>query len=107
MATGVWLWPAHTITLAAPWPGEVIRDGDAVTVRGEDYVVSVTDCVAVSGDRVEAGAPFATIDEDRWATVSVRPIDAPAAPAFSSPDLAAGWLAVTRDPRPLLGLRPH
>jgi 4-aminobutyrate aminotransferase-like enzyme/Ser/Thr protein kinase RdoA (MazF antagonist) len=104
VATGVGLWPAHSVTLAAPWPGAVIRDGDTVTIRGDHHVVSVTDAVAVSGDRVEAGAPFATIDEGRWATVTVRPVHAPAAPAFSSPELAAGWLALVRDPRPLLGL---
>ena len=104
VAIGVGLWPAHATTLAAPWPGDVLRDGHTVAVRGEHYVVSVTDCVAVAGDRVEAGAPFATIDEDAWATVMVRPVDAPVASAFSTPELAAGWLAVTRDPRPLLGL---
>jgi 4-aminobutyrate aminotransferase-like enzyme len=104
VATGVWLWPAHSITLAAPWPGDLIRDGDTVTLRGQHYVVSVTDCVAVSSDRVDEGAPFATIDEDGWATVTVQPIGAPAAPAFTTADLAPGWLAMTRDPRPLIGL---
>jgi 4-aminobutyrate aminotransferase-like enzyme/Ser/Thr protein kinase RdoA (MazF antagonist) len=104
VATGVWLWPALTMTLAAPWPGDLIRHGDAVTVRGEHHDVSVTNCVAVSGDRVEAGAAFATIDENAWATVTVQPVDAPRVPVFTSPELAAGWLAVARDPRPLLGL---
>ena len=89
VATGVGLWPALATTLAAPWPGAVIRSGDAVSV---------------AGDHVEAGAPFATIDEDRWAHVTVQPVDAPPAPPFCTAALAPGWLALTCDPRPLLGL---
>jgi 4-aminobutyrate aminotransferase-like enzyme len=34
----------------------------------------------------------------------VRPTGAPTAPQFTSAELAPGWLAMTRDPRPLLGL---
>ena len=104
VATGISLWPAHAVTLAAPWAGDVIRHGDGVAVRGDGFVVTVSAADAVASGRVEAGAPFATIGEDRWTTVTIQPIDAPEAPSFSPPDLAAGWLAVTRDPRPLLGL---
>ena len=63
VSTGVALWPAHASTLAAPWPGRVGAEGGAVTLRGADYVVTVSHAVAVAGAHVEAGAPFATIDE--------------------------------------------
>jgi 4-aminobutyrate aminotransferase-like enzyme len=36
--------------------------------------------------------------------VTVRQVGAPVAPAFTTAELAPGWLALTRDPRPLLGL---
>jgi len=36
--------------------------------------------------------------------VGVRPVGAPEAPPFTRAELAPGWLALTRDPRPLLGL---
>ena len=104
VATGVDLWPALSTTLAAPWRGDVVRSGDAVAVRGDPFVVTVTGGVAVAGDRVEAGAPFATVDEERWTTVTVQPVDAPTAPPFCRSELAVGWSAVTADPRPLLGL---
>lgn len=104
MATGVSLWPAHATTLAAPWAGTVVRDGVTVTLRGERHRVSVTAAEPVSGERVEAGTPFATIAESAWATVTIQPVDAPVAPAFTRSELAPGWLALTRDPRPMLGL---
>lgn len=102
--TGLWLWPARAVTLSAPWPGEVLDDGGVVTIRGADCVLSIANAVAVSGGSVAEGDPFATVEEDGWAVVTVQPVGAPAAPTFCSPDVAAGWLAVTRDPAPLLGL---
>ncbi len=104
VATGVSLWPARRLTLAAPWSGEVVCDGDAVSLLGTEFVITVSGGADVSGDAVAAGAPFATLDEDAWATVTVRPVDTAAAPAFTTSELAPGWLALSRDPGPLLGL---
>jgi 4-aminobutyrate aminotransferase-like enzyme/Ser/Thr protein kinase RdoA (MazF antagonist) len=104
VATGLALWPAHATTLSAPWAGQVSSEGGAVVLRSDDYVVTVTDAVAVAGEHVDAGAPFATIDENTWSSVSIRPAAAPVAPPFVPADLATGWRAVARDPRPLLGL---
>ena len=47
---------------------------------------------------------MATLTGGGWTTIGVRPTGAPVAPAFSSAELAPGWAALTRDPRPLLGL---
>ena len=104
VSTGTALWPAHSTTLSAPWPGRVSTEAGAVVLHGTDYVVTVSAAVAVAHDAVDTGAPFATIDEDRWSTVTIRPVAAPAAPPYVPADLARGWLALTRDARTLLGL---
>lgn len=104
VATGVAIRPANATTLAAPWPGRVVVDGGAVAVHGAEYVVTVADAVPVASDEVASGAPFATISEQAWSTVTIQPVTAPVAPQFVPDDLAPGWLAQTRDPRPLLGL---
>jgi 4-aminobutyrate aminotransferase-like enzyme/Ser/Thr protein kinase RdoA (MazF antagonist) len=104
VATGISLWPARTLTLTAPWPGQVSLSGDAVIVRGDGFAVTVTGADRVSGDRVEAGTPFVTVDENTWATVTLTPANGPTVPPFTSTDLAPGWLTVARDPGPLLEL---
>jgi 4-aminobutyrate aminotransferase-like enzyme/Ser/Thr protein kinase RdoA (MazF antagonist) len=105
VATGIALWPATATELVAPWPGELTRDGGRLTLRGADNELTVSGAdVAAAAGHVEAGDLLASAPADGWTQVTVRPSGAPEAPAFSSIELAAGWLAVTRDPRPLLGL---
>jgi 4-aminobutyrate aminotransferase-like enzyme/Ser/Thr protein kinase RdoA (MazF antagonist) len=105
VATGIGMWPATLTELFAPWEGELTTDGDRLTIRGADYTLSVTGAdVSAPGGRVEAGDRLAAARRGRWTALSVRPSGAPWSPAFVSTELAAGWLAVTRDPRPLLGL---
>ncbi|MBJ7337782.1 aminotransferase [Mycolicibacterium sp.] len=102
VATGLSLWPAETVTLVAPWPGEVLRSNGEFTLRGKDFEMTVTgDPIA---DHVEAGAPLTPAAAGAWITVSVRPAGAPVAPAFTTAELAPGWVALSRDPRPLFGL---
>ncbi|MDT7757334.1 MAG: hypothetical protein QOH27_3232, partial [Mycobacterium sp.] len=106
VATGIGLWPATATELVAPWPGELTRDGGRLTLRGADNELTVSGAdVAAAAGHVEAGDLLASAPADGWTQVTVRPSGAPEAPAFGSIELAAGWLAVTRDPRPLLGLR--
>jgi 4-aminobutyrate aminotransferase-like enzyme/Ser/Thr protein kinase RdoA (MazF antagonist) len=102
VATGLSLWPAQPATLVAPWPGEIIPSHGEFTLRGAEYELTVTG--AATGERVEAGAPLVTVAEGGWTTVSVRPVGSPMAPALTTAELAPGWLALSRDPRPLLGL---
>jgi 4-aminobutyrate aminotransferase-like enzyme/Ser/Thr protein kinase RdoA (MazF antagonist) len=103
--TGISLWPAQTTTVTAPWSGVLDHVGDELVLRGEHYELTVTgaDLTATAG-HVEAGAPLATAAADRWSEISVRPVGAPPAPAFTTAELAPGCLALTRDPGPLLGL---
>jgi 4-aminobutyrate aminotransferase-like enzyme/Ser/Thr protein kinase RdoA (MazF antagonist) len=105
VSTGIELWPAALTELFAPWEGELTANGDRLTLRGADYELTLTGADAsASGGRIEAGELMAAARRGRWTQLCVRPTGAPESPAFASPELAAGWLAVARDPRPLLGL---
>jgi 4-aminobutyrate aminotransferase-like enzyme/Ser/Thr protein kinase RdoA (MazF antagonist) len=100
--TGISLWAASTTRLVAPWDGQIV--GDGLTLRGADYEVTMTGVSAVASGRVSAGQPMAEAPAEQWVDIGVRPVGAPAAPLFTRFEMAPGWLALTRDPRPLLGL---
>ncbi|MDT5064863.1 MAG: hypothetical protein QOK02_1018, partial [Mycobacterium sp.] len=102
--TGISLWPAQGATVTAPWPGVVDHSGGELALRSEHYELTVTGADATATGHVETGTVLATAAADRWFEVFVRPVGAPPAPAFSTAELAPGWLALTRDPAPLLGL---
>ncbi|MBO0679510.1 aminotransferase [Mycolicibacterium sp. S2-37] len=104
--TGVGVWAAQPVSLAAPWDGQVIDLGsDEVTLRGRDHEVTLAGVrpVASTGS-VRAGEPLAECPAGRWTEVTVREAGAPHAPRLVRPELAAGWLTQVRDPAPLLGL---
>jgi 4-aminobutyrate aminotransferase-like enzyme/Ser/Thr protein kinase RdoA (MazF antagonist) len=107
--TGVGLWPAEAVTLVAPWDGEMSASGaDAVTLRGESHELTLTGVAPRAAiGAVRAGDALADAAADRWAELTVRPVGAPPAPRFTRPEIAAGWLAQVRDPRPLFGLDDH
>ncbi len=107
VATGISLWPSTTAAVVAPWEGEVVdRDEGGVTLRGRDYELTLAGVMSppALGVRLHAGAPLAAIEAAKWAELSVRPVGAPSAPRLVSAELAKGWLALTRDPRQVLGL---
>ena len=56
------------------------------------------------GTRLRAGDALAEAAAGRWTELSVRPVGAPVAPRLTRAELAQGWLALTRDPRAVLGL---
>lgn len=106
--TGVRLWPAQPLPLAAPWDGVIVDLGvDTVTVRGGEYEVTLSGVRPVAGaTTVRAGDPAAEAAAGQWADVAVRPVGAVRAPMLVRPEVAPGWLAQARDPRPVLGLPP-
>ena len=106
VATGMSLWPATPTAVLAPWPGEIVSASGEFTLRGGDYELTITGDVAAADGHVESGVTLTTIPADRWTDVNVRPAGTPVAPTFTSAELAPGWLATSRDPRPLLGLPP-
>ena len=97
----------------APWDGEVVdrRDDTRHDPRSRTRADACR-CHAGTGPRAPGCGP-GTRSRDaaagRWAELSVRPVGAPPAPQLASAELAKGWLALTRDPRRLLGLpaMPH
>jgi 4-aminobutyrate aminotransferase-like enzyme/Ser/Thr protein kinase RdoA (MazF antagonist) len=102
VATGISLWAASTTRLVAPWHGQIV--GDGLTLRGADYELTLIGVSFVASGSVAAGQPLADAPAEQWVEVGVRPVGAPAAPLLTRSEPAPGWLALTRDPRPLLGL---
>lgn len=104
--TGLQCWPAAPTPVTAPWDGEVVqRADDRVVLRAGGYDLTLAGVTVRAGvGDVRAGEMLGEAPAGRWITVTVQPTEAPAAPSFCRPELAPGWLAVTRDPRALLGL---
>src|SRR6185295_13158698 len=99
VATVISVWAASATRLVAPWDGEI----DGSTLRGAEYELTLSGVDVPSGS-VRAGDPLGEVPAGTWVEAGVRPVGAPVAPPFVRPELAPGWLALTRDPRPLLGL---
>lgn len=75
--TGLSIWPAERLELAAPFDGEVIdRSPDSVTLRGAEYELTLTGISSASG----AGDALGMAEPGRWTHVALRPIGAPRAP---------------------------
>ncbi|KMO84293.1 4-aminobutyrate aminotransferase [Mycolicibacterium chubuense] len=107
VATGISVWTAPdagATALVAPWDGEVETSADRITLRGNGFELHLIGAHPAASGSVRAGDSLASADGRT--EVSVRPLGAPDAPPFVSTDLAPGWLAQVRDPRPLLGLAP-
>jgi Ser/Thr protein kinase RdoA (MazF antagonist) len=71
VATGISLWPADTVTLRAPWAGEIDSHDGGFTLRGPEYELTVSGTAAATG-ALEAGAPVATLTGGGWTTIGVR-----------------------------------
>jgi 4-aminobutyrate aminotransferase-like enzyme/Ser/Thr protein kinase RdoA (MazF antagonist) len=105
VATGISLWPAADTQAVSPWDGEVVdRTDDSITIRGGDHELTLACVTPLAATGVGAGEPIAELSPGRWAELGVRPVGAPQAPLFSSAELSKGWLALSRDPRQLLGV---
>ena len=105
--TGISLWPAADTLTVAPWDGEVVdAGGDSITLRGREYELTLSGVTPVPapGSRLRAGDPLADAASNRWAEIGVRPVGAPPAPQLTTAELSKGWLALSRDPRQVLGL---
>ncbi len=108
VATGISMWSATHTDVTAPWDGQATGDATGrVTLRGNDLVVTVTGVSGAVRGAVHAGQRLARVGAKQRIEVSVHTANAPVAPPFTRTDLAPGWLAFARDPRPLLGLPPE
>ncbi|MDA2892746.1 aminotransferase [Mycolicibacterium sp. BiH015] len=107
VATGLDLWTGADTDLVAPWDGEVSDDASGrITLRGDRFELTVTGVTPGARGVLRAGEVLGRCVAHTRVRLTVQPVDAPDAPAFTRVDLAPGWLAHTRDPRPLLGLSP-
>ena len=79
---------------------------DSVTIRGREHELTLAGVTPVPalGTRLRAGDPLADTAAGHWVELSVRPNGAPPAPQLASAELSKGWLALSRDPRQVLGL---
>jgi 4-aminobutyrate aminotransferase-like enzyme len=105
--TGISLWAAAATRMVAPWDCDVVgRSEDSLTIRGSDYELTLAGVTpaSASSTRLRAGDPLADAAAGHRVEVGVRPIGAPQAPLLTRAELAPGWLAMTRDPRAVLGL---
>ncbi|MEW2479009.1 aminotransferase [Mycobacterium sp. NPDC049093] len=97
--TGISVWAAESTPLVMPFSGEIVdRSASAVTLRGTGFELTLTGVSAGSGDGLGVAEPGRRVE------LALRPVGAPVAPRLTTPALAPGWLALCRDPRPLLGL---
>lgn len=109
--TGIDLWSAGEMTVTAPHTGMVqyAADGEVVLAGADEALVlrgRTLRPAAPAGHAIAAGAPLATVGPGRvWLQVRTGSADL-SVPAFVRPEYAPGWLALTRDPAPLLGLPP-
>jgi 4-aminobutyrate aminotransferase-like enzyme len=103
--TGISLWAASDTHLLAPWDGEVMHAStEAVTFRGGGHELTLSGVQTPASGSLRAGEMLAQAPAARWVQLVVRPVGVAAPPLFTTAELAPGWLALTRDPRPLLGL---
>lgn len=104
VATGIDLWTAADTDVAAPWDGEVLDDAGTVTLRNDEFELTLAGATGTALGAVSAGGVIGRVPARQRVRVSLRTAGAPIAPSFTPADLSPGWLANARDPRPLLGL---
>ena len=110
VATGVDLWTAGPAVLQAPGDGEVLEasPGHAAVTFGHHLLhLSFPDAVhpvPPAGIPVRAGDQLVALPAGAHVHVSLQRPDGPPIPALVRPEYAAGWLALTADPAPLIQL---
>ncbi|MDY6999048.1 MAG: aminotransferase [Actinomycetota bacterium] len=105
VATGLSLWTTPGTVLNAPWDGESRESGrGALRLHTGSVELTLTGVTEATLGAVRAGQRLARVGGR--IEISLRPVNAPSAPEFTSAELWPGWSALTRDPGPLLGLTP-
>ncbi|MFJ8787890.1 aminotransferase [Streptomyces sp. NPDC102462] len=108
--TGIDLWLGRPVVAQAPGAGKVLAAAPGRVEFGYGPRVltlsfpSTVDPVVAAGSTVRAGQDLARLPSGAALQLALRDADGPAVPAFVRPEYAAGWLALTADPAPLLGL---
>ncbi|MFF4476609.1 aminotransferase [Streptomyces sp. CY1] len=110
VATGIDLWLGRATALQAPGFGEVLAAAPGrLTVTYGPRVLTLSfphtvHPVISAGATLRAGEDLAHLPAGTSVRLGLRGADGPAVPALVRPEYAAGWLALTADPSPLIGL---
>ncbi|MEU3281298.1 aminotransferase [Streptomyces antibioticus] len=108
--TGIDLWLGRDTVVQAPATGKVLAAAPGrVELTHGTHVLSLSFPHAVqplvtTGATVRAGEDITHLGPGAPVHVALRDTEGPAAPSLVRPEYAAGWLALTADPAPLLGL---
>ncbi|NUP44213.1 MAG: aminotransferase, partial [Streptomyces sp.] len=108
--TGIDLWLGRDAVVQAPAAGKVLTAAPGhVELAYGTQTLSLSFPRAVrpvvtAGATVQAGEDITHLGPGAPVHVALRDADGPAAPRLVRPEYAAGWLALTADPAPLLGL---
>ncbi|MFF2502767.1 aminotransferase [Streptomyces sp. NPDC058067] len=110
IATGIELWLDEPAFLQAPGDGEMLAavPGHAAVTCGPHVLhLSLPDTVRPAlpaATPVRAGDRLVALPAGTRVHISLQQHDAPTIPPLVRPEYAAGWLALTADPAPLIGL---
>ncbi|WP_217185700.1 aminotransferase [Streptomyces sp. AC495_CC817] len=108
--TGIDLWLGRDAVVQAPAAGKVLAATPGhveLTYGAQALSLSFSreiQPVVTTGATVRAGEDIAHLRSGASLHIALRDPDGPAAPRLVRPEYAAGWLALTADPAPLLGL---
>ncbi|WP_217213646.1 aminotransferase [Streptomyces sp. AC550_RSS872] len=108
--TGIDLWLGRDAVVQAPAAGKVLAAAPGhVELTYGAQVLSLSfprevRPVVTTGATVRAGEDITHLGSGASVHVALRDADGPAAPRLVRPEYAAGWLALTADAAPLLGL---
>ncbi|POX44014.1 aminotransferase [Streptomyces sp. Ru72] len=108
--TGIDLWLGRDAVVQVPAAGKVLAAAPGhveLTYGAQALSLSFPRTVrpvVTTGATVQAGEDIAHLGSGASVHVALRDADGPAAPRLVRPEYAAGWLALTADPAPLLGL---
>ncbi|MCQ9131661.1 aminotransferase [Streptomyces hilarionis] len=108
--TGVDLWLGRDVVAQAPAGGEVLAAAPGIlSIALGGRVLTLTMPATVTprvrtGTAVRAGEDLAEVPAGAALHLALLDADGPAAPRLVRPEYAAGWLALSADPAPLVGL---
>ncbi|MFD5469121.1 aminotransferase [Streptomyces sp. NPDC127105] len=109
--TGIDLWLGRPDVAQAPAAGKVLAAAPGrveITYGPRTLTLSfprTVHPVVSTGSTVQAGEDLAHLPSGTPLHLALRNTDGPSVPATVRPEYAAGWLALTADPAPLIGLR--
>jgi 4-aminobutyrate aminotransferase-like enzyme/Ser/Thr protein kinase RdoA (MazF antagonist) len=110
VSTGIDLWLGRDAVVQVPAAGEVLAAAPGhveLTYGAQALSLSfprAVQPVVTTGATVQAGQDITHLSSGASVHVALRDADGPVAPRLVRPEYAVGWLALTADPAPLLGL---